>query len=296
LADSGPDANANSKKERSIAKGERTFNISFLCELAPVFPSGIVGLGERGSERFDAAKNTVRELDHGPLFNCTPTIAGARLGMGEHALKTLTLMVENWQLFPQGFFVDTPPNYTANLWEVNQAAIIQNGQRSAQFAELPNRWFDLPTFEPSGSLMTTLNEMLMQSHDGVIRLFPALPESWKDAAFRLAAVGAFVVTAERRGGETLPFTVGSARGGRCRMENPWPGAPLSVRDLSSGRIPPLHKEENGIIAFDTQQSSTYLVFRTGHPETLPAAPELRLAPNQAPKEWRGRRIGMMRHF
>ena len=229
---SGPDKYWNTKIKRSIKKGERAFNISFFCELAPVFPSGVIGLGERGSELFEAARNTVRELDHGPFFNATPTIASARLGMGEHALRTLTLLVENWQLFPQGFFADHLPDYSANRWEVNRVAVIRDGKRTEQRAELPNRWFDRPTFEPSGALMTTLNEMLLQSHDGVIRLFPAMPESWKDAAFRLAAVGGFVVTGERRGGEIQPFTVESASGGLCRAENPWPRDHVSVRELS----------------------------------------------------------------
>jgi hypothetical protein len=87
--------------------------------------------------------------------------------------------------------------------------------------------------------MTTFNEMLLQSHDGIIRVFPALPEAWQDANFKLRAVGAFVVTATRKTGKVRPLLVQSLKGGTCRLENPWPQDRLSVRELASRRLLPV---------------------------------------------------------
>ena len=53
--------------------------------------------------------------------------------------------------------------------------------------------------------MTAVTEMLFQSHDGIIRVFPALPQAWQDASFKLRAVGAFVVTATRKTGKSSPW-------------------------------------------------------------------------------------------
>ncbi|MGH9427145.1 MAG: glycoside hydrolase family 95-like protein, partial [Terriglobia bacterium] len=143
--------------------------------------------------------------------------------------------------------------------------------------------------------MTTLNEMLLQSHDGVIRIFPAIPDRWQDASFKLRAVGAFLVTAERQAGEVQPVAIESLRGRPCKFENPWTNRKVSVRDLSSGR--PVSVQENeGTLTFDTQAGSSSLVFRSGDPETPPRALRPRSGPNQNPKEWRGRRLGLPRYF
>ncbi|PYV82119.1 MAG: hypothetical protein DMG05_28680, partial [Acidobacteria bacterium] len=100
----GPDLNFFMKTKRKIKKGERQFNISFFCEVAPVFPTGIISLQQRGTELFEVARTTVRALGDGPSWGSTPTIAAARLGMKEEALKLLTNLIQALQLAPQGFF------------------------------------------------------------------------------------------------------------------------------------------------------------------------------------------------
>lgn len=66
--------------------------------------------------------------------------------------------------------------------------------------------------------------MLLQSHGGVIRLFPAVPEAWKEISFRtLRAEGAFLVSADRAEGRVKEVTIVPEAGGPCRLISPFSG-------------------------------------------------------------------------
>ncbi len=71
------------------------------------------------------------------------------------------------------------------------------------------------------SLPVVINECLMQSYDGTIRLFPNWPTE-RPAAFRtLRAVGAFLVSASCAGGKVEQVEILSEAGSRLRILNPW---------------------------------------------------------------------------
>lgn len=73
-----------------------------------------------------------------------------------------------------------------------------------------------------------VTEMLMQSHEGVIRLFPCWPKD-QDARFgTLRAVGAFLVSAELKAGTISGVTIASESGRDCVIVNPWPGKTIRV--------------------------------------------------------------------
>ena len=82
-----------------------------------------------------------------------------------------------------------------------------------------------PVIESPLSFATSLHDMLLQSWDGRIRVFPAIPTRWPDAAFEnFRAQGAFLVSAKRQGGATRFVTVVSETGKPCvirpGIENP----------------------------------------------------------------------------
>ena len=78
-----------------------------------------------------------------------------------------------------------------------------------------------------------LNEMLLQSHEGVLHLFPCWPKD-QDARFgTLRACGAFLVSAELKGGTIGGVKITSERGKPCSVQNPWPGK--SVRVTRNGQ-------------------------------------------------------------
>lgn len=81
------------------------------------------------------------------------------------------------------------------------------------------------TLEGNFAAAAGLQEMLLQSYSGVIRVFPAVPSGWKEASFAtLRAEGAFLVSAERREGVTRSVEVLAEKGGVLRLENPFDAA------------------------------------------------------------------------
>ena len=64
--------------------------------------------------------------------------------------------------------------------------------------------------------------MLLQSHTGVIRVFPALPENWKNASFQnMRAMGAFLVSADYKNGKVQKINIHSEKGGLMKVLNPF---------------------------------------------------------------------------
>ena len=58
------------------------------------------------------------------------------------------------------------------------------------------------TLEGNFAFAAGIQEMLIQSHTGVIRIFPAIPGEWKDVRFTtLRTEGAFLVSAKMEKGE-----------------------------------------------------------------------------------------------
>lgn len=81
------------------------------------------------------------------------------------------------------------------------------------------------TAEAGFGVANALQDTLLQSQDGVIRLFPATP--WNAAAFwSLRAEGAFLVSGRLNAGRLEFAEIRSLRGGSCRIQLPDDGAGL----------------------------------------------------------------------
>jgi alpha-L-fucosidase 2 len=96
--------------------------------------------------------------------------------------------------------------------------MLLNEMMKGRFSIKPNTMYleAGPVIETPLSAVTTMNEMLLQSWGGVIRVFPAIPASWKDVSFaRLLAKGAFEVSAERKDGRTKWIRIKSLAGSPC---------------------------------------------------------------------------------
>ena len=64
--------------------------------------------------------------------------------------------------------------------------------------------------------------MLIQSHTGIIRIFPAIPEEWNDARFTtLRTEGAFLVSAKKERGNVTEVDILSEKGGELKIYNPF---------------------------------------------------------------------------
>jgi alpha-L-fucosidase 2 len=93
------------------------------------------------------------------------------------------------------------------------------------------------TLEGNFAAAAGLQEMLLQSYSGTIRVFPAIPAGWKDASFRtLRAEGAFLVSAERKGGLTQSVEILAEKGGTLRLENPFGDSEYMVTGVGAGDV------------------------------------------------------------
>jgi hypothetical protein len=207
--------------------------------LAPVFPGEQVGIG-KGIVHHEIARRTVEtvRLEGGNDLVYQP-LARARLGM-------LDL---DW--FKREVRYCLLPNGIAND-RVRQAGGRYKDTTDFDFMMRMGVWTE------NLSLPAVLNECLMQSWTGVIRLFPNRRGLGPVRFRNLRAVGAFLVTASYDGNQPAEVSLFSEKGSLARLLNPWPGSKLFVtrkRDKSAVGV-----TQNGeIIEFPTKAGEIYRI-------------------------------------
>lgn len=123
----------------------------------------------------------------------------ARAFDGDNAAKVL-------QIFAQCFCLQ-------NSFHVN------GDQCKAGHSNMTYRPF---TLEGNFAFASAIQEMLIQSHTGVIKIFPALASDWTDVEFkRLRTYGAFLVSAEMKNAVVTSVEIESMEGGDIKLENPF---------------------------------------------------------------------------
>ena len=115
-----------------------------------------------------------------------------------------------------------------------------NGDQSGK--GLSNFTYRPFTLEGNFAAAAGLQEMLLQSHTGAIEVFPAVPDTWKNAKFhRLRAMGAFVVSAEMVDGVVRSIEIVSETGKDPIVRSPWSGG---IFALEKGVTPSGMRVEN----------------------------------------------------
>lgn len=91
----------------------------------------------------------------------------------------------------------------------------QSGTGKSQYTYRPF------TLEGNFAFAAGIQEMLMQSHTGIVHLFPAIPESWKNVSFeKLRAMGGFLISATLKDGEINDVKIYSEQGGQLKIALP----------------------------------------------------------------------------
>lgn len=129
-------------------------------------------------------------------------------------------------------------------------------QNIKEFA-LPNRLFRHHGggIEHLTTIPATVNEMLMQSHEGVIRLFPCWNRKSSASFENLRADGAFLVSAELKNEKITSLKIKSLKGRKCTVEAN--GIKTVVREKDKEEIP--FRTDGNVISFETQADDVYIL-------------------------------------
>ena len=229
--------------------------------LMPIFPTGEIDI-ESPKRLRDIAMNTVKFLEENceiGVFQVSWLAAvAARMGDGQRALRLLYEMGMD------------------HLLRSNGLAAEEN-ERFMNFCLICRQPLYYPCMmEFTGEMLAAVNEMLMQSNGGIIRLFPAMPNgdpeydrlmrrgqpindytarcneypAWNDAAFdKLLARGAFEVSSELSDGKVVYLKITSNAGGRVRITSPYS---LEALAKEAG-----YAISDNVIEFETEKGVTY---------------------------------------
>jgi hypothetical protein len=193
--------------------------------LFAIFPLHVINIEENP----DKIPLMRRSIDHFLSFegdNCMFKFTGASslyaaVGDGDNALKYLNRALE-----PQPKDSTITPN--------------------TLYAERTT-W---PTIESPISAQRCILDMLFQSWGGIIRVFPAMPETWKNASFyHLRAQGAFLVSAKREEGVTRFVAVESLAGEPCHLRTDL-SDPIVVEGVPQSR---LRRNAKGVLELDLKK-------------------------------------------
>ena len=245
------DADKHMIREADLKPTDERHNTENVANYA-TYPFAVFGIGKPD---WQLAKNT---FDNRPVQGMgngwePAAIVAARLGLADEAAKlTMGHMISNLRAVSGTWYSPTTAVFAGNI---------------------PDSTY----YDAAGVSAQGLNEMLLQSHDGIIRLAPAWPAKWQ-AQYRLLARGGFMVSADIEDGRVRYALIESQRGGACRVANPWPGKAL----VSSGGKAVLSTDKRELV-FPTKAGKTYRLEPAARPLAKLAFAPLAPKPNAGPK-------------
>lgn len=204
---------------------------------SPVFPSGTIGLSQKGNGLF--TKMTATTLLYGTeITGWDPVpVVMARLGLAKELSADLDRFPGRWQIYCNGWGhwgLEGEVNKDAEwFFRTNQVRDVNSPNKDERFA-LPMWPFRHMSMEAMSVLATAMNESLLQSYDGTLRVFPAFPAD-RSGRFTLHAAGGFIVSSEIRSGMVKWICLQSLLGNPCKLDLPWANAVAFSGAKNSGK-------------------------------------------------------------
>ncbi|WP_248924033.1 glycosyl hydrolase family 95 catalytic domain-containing protein [Paenibacillus hamazuiensis] len=150
----------------------------------------------------------------------------------------------------------------SRAWIINFWARLRDGEKASfnvkellRKSTLPNLLDNHPPFQIDGNFGGTagIAEMLLQSHDGVIHLLPALPADWPSGEVTgLKARGGHEVGIVWNNGALREATIRAYGEGVIRLRT---GCSVSIEDAEGNPLP-LEKQGNGVVAVHVGAAGT----------------------------------------
>lgn len=161
----------------------------------------------------------------------------------------------------------------ASLGDGDRALEYLNGLKS--FLRPNTLYYEidhLPVMETPLHGATAMQEMLLQSWGGRLRVFPAMPSAWPDAQFhQLRGEGAYLVSARREGEATRWVLIQAEAAGSVQVE-----PQLTNAQWTSSKNAKVKKDGNGLYTIQTTPGDWVLFWPKGatrpNPKVTPVAP------------------------
>jgi len=144
----------------------------------------------------------------------------------------------------------------ARLYDGNRANKIFKGYIKEQaYPQLFAKCFTPMQVDGTMGVTAAVSEMLVQSHEGVIDILPALPDEWSSGKFSgVCARGAFELAFAWENSKVKELEVLSKEGQICRID----AGPVKSITLK-GKNVKFTKLKDGSIEFPTQKGALYLI-------------------------------------
>jgi hypothetical protein len=225
----------------------RNFEIPALYR---VFPFGLSGIG---AADYELSLGTFQRRIFGITNSWSmDALWAARLGLGEEACNLLAEHAVRYNRFRYGG------------WDSSNSSVFPDGLSV------------VPYTDGAGLSAFGVQEVLLQSHNGLIRVLPAVAGTWS-GVFRLRAEGGFLVAADFARGEARLVEVESLLGRKCGIENPWDEACVVH---SADRI--VVRSKDRVVEFETVPGRVYVLTPAGRPLSDYAPAPRDDTPNQQP--------------
>jgi hypothetical protein len=176
----------------------------------------------------------------------------------------------------EGYTFTGAASISALLHNGNDALNYLNGLLDKYIP--PNTFYreggTIPVIETPLSAVASVNEMMLQSYDGEIHVFPAVPDAWKGVSYRdLRTEGAFLVTAKRALGKTVYVKIESLAGGSFKLSI---GSPAEDYRISKTQDVKATKAPDGTWVIEIPKGKSVEFFAGGAKEDKvvgPVAPQ-----------------------